>query len=218
MTPTEVEKTAMEHVFWYERERGATPVDVSTKGIGYDIDSGDRLIEVKGFRNERYPVISLYKLLPEQLGDDINRYYIYIVYDVEKEPKVKILTPSMVYQHLELDTRYIIRGRWYRSLHDSEPADDLGDELPKTIPEAIECFLSQHLTESDTEIIENATPERLDWLHSNFSRTLDLICKFEDNPFLREACGGKDLSAHEASRALMEHIWRYCQTGVMPKP
>src|SRR3989344_8539144 len=109
--PNDVEQKAMKVVVRYEKRRtGKDPKDVSGTGCGYDIKSGSRFIEVKGFYNERYPSLSLYKKLKEQLGERINRYYIYVVYDVTKKPKLKILKPKVIWENIEVDTRYIVRG------------------------------------------------------------------------------------------------------------
>ena len=114
--PQETEHRAMEIAIQYEKKEGRKPRDVSSTGCGYDIESGNRLIEVKGFYNERYPVISLYKKLKKQLGKNIKRYYVYVVYDIDNDPKLKIIKPKEVEKHLEVDTRYIIRGRHYRNI------------------------------------------------------------------------------------------------------
>ena len=102
----------------YEKKRGCNLIkDVSKKGVGYDFKSGKRLIEVKGFYNERYPVISLYKRLKKQLGKEIKNYYIYVIYDIDSfSPKLKILTPSVLKGKIEKDYRYIVRGRVYRPI------------------------------------------------------------------------------------------------------
>ncbi|HEX9831158.1 MAG TPA: DUF3883 domain-containing protein [Thermodesulfobacteriota bacterium] len=117
--PNDVEQKAMKVVARYEKRRtGKGSKDVSGTGCGYDIKSGNRLIEVKGFYNERYPSISLYKKLEEQLGKGKNHYYIYVVYDITKKPKLKILEPKVIWGNIEVDTRYIVRGKVYRRIPD----------------------------------------------------------------------------------------------------
>jgi len=112
----ETENKAMKLAVKYEKKMGRNPIDTTKEGIGYDLKSGNRLIEVKGFCNERYPVISLYKKLKDQLGKKISRYYIYVIYDIDNSPKLKILTPSIIKKNLEEDLRYIVRGKVYRPI------------------------------------------------------------------------------------------------------
>jgi len=114
------EQKAMEYVMNYEMNNERSSIDVSKKGCGYDIESKNRYIEVKGFKNVRYPSLSLYKRLPEQLGKKIDRYYIYVVYDLDNSPKLKIIEPSVVKANLEIDTCYIIRGKVYRPIPDEK--------------------------------------------------------------------------------------------------
>lgn len=113
-------------VMEYERLNGRNPKDVSKNGCGYDVESEGRFIEVKGTIRRR-KTLSLYKKLFKQLGDKINRYYIYVVYDMGSSPKLKILEPKVIKQSLEEDVRYIIRARAYTNIL---PADDF---LPGTL-------------------------------------------------------------------------------------
>lgn len=92
--------------------------DVSDKGCGYDLESRGRCIEIKGFRNIRYPSITLYKKLKEQLKGKRKRYYIYVVYDIERKPKLKIIGPSVIWENYEEEKRYILRGKHYRRIPD----------------------------------------------------------------------------------------------------
>lgn len=89
---------------------------------------------------------------------------------------------------------------------------------PKTIADAVERFMSCHWTESDEDVIMNTPIEKLDWLHSNFEPTIRKICDLDEgNTILLEACGSKELTPHEASRVIMEKIWHYWRTGVIPE-
>lgn len=106
---------AMLWVMEYERLNGRNPKDVSKTGCGYDIESVGRFIEVKGTARNR-KTLSLYKKLLKQLGGKINQYYIYVVYNIESSPKLKILEPKVVTQSLEEDTRYIIRAKAYTKI------------------------------------------------------------------------------------------------------
>jgi hypothetical protein len=85
-----VEMTAIKHVLQYERESGRTPVDVSSKNLGYDIESvsgnGKRYIEVKGFGTKGKPLITE----NEKSFLLKNRHsYLYLVYNCLKgEPNI----------------------------------------------------------------------------------------------------------------------------------
>ena len=54
------EQLAIELVMAYERKQGRNPENVSRKGVGYDIKSNDRLIEVKGQSSKKPDFIYLY--------------------------------------------------------------------------------------------------------------------------------------------------------------
>jgi hypothetical protein len=104
--PTRViERKAMEFVKRYESSKGGRPFSVSLQGCGYDIKSRNRLIEVKGFRNIRYPSIVLMGKLKEQLASKVKKCFIYVVYDIEHEPKLKIIKPSLIWENLEEEKR-----------------------------------------------------------------------------------------------------------------
>jgi|SRR3989344_1892254 len=113
-----IERKAINFVIKYERAKKRYPEDVSKKLCGYDVKSKGRYIEVKGFKNVRYPVLSLHKSLKRQLRNKIHRYHIYIVYNIDNSPRLKILKPDIIAVNLEIDTRYIIRGKVYRHISD----------------------------------------------------------------------------------------------------
>lgn len=114
--PREVETKAMKLVTDYERRQGRHPRDVSKTGCGYDIKSGRRLIEVKGMRHRTGNFISLYKKLFLKLGKDISRYYIYVVYDIKNEPKLKIIPPDVILANIEIETSFFIKAKSYRDI------------------------------------------------------------------------------------------------------
>jgi len=115
-TTKSTEMMAIEYVQEYEKKHGRNPIDVSKKGVGYDIKSGNRLIEVKGQAAIKPDFIYLYKRTLQNLGDDILNYYIYLVYDVKNEPKLKILPPRKIFGNIEIDPQFIIRGKVFRAL------------------------------------------------------------------------------------------------------
>ena len=112
------EQRAIKIVMKYEKKQGRNPKDVHAEGLGYDVKSGKRLIEVKGKGSSKPKFtagITLYKTLLKKLGKNILNYYIYIVYGLdENKPKMKILTYDLIFKNLEIDTRYLIRGKVIR--------------------------------------------------------------------------------------------------------
>lgn len=115
--PKNIENEAVKIAMKYEKRRtGKLPESVSRTRCGYDLESKDRCIEVKGFCNERYPSISLYKELKKKLEGKEQKYYVYIVFDIDNKPKLKILSPTTIWENLEKDCRYIIRGKFYRNI------------------------------------------------------------------------------------------------------
>ncbi len=93
------------------------------------------------------------------------------------------------------------------------------DCYPRTLREAVEQFMVVDLTESDDEVISQCPPERLDWLHSNFERTITSVCGLtQGNSTLVAACcpDNPHATPHDASRVIMETIRVYFQTGELP--
>jgi len=81
---------ACKKVVDYEISNGRQAVDVSHLGRGYDI-TGSRNIEVKATKSRKMPVdIHFYKSSWEWFRNDPNAW-VYIVYDIEKEPKLVML-------------------------------------------------------------------------------------------------------------------------------
>jgi len=89
-----VESLAKQHIFNFERKNGRKPKDKS--GKGYDIVSGNRLIEIKA-RKKDYKTSAFFFISEAQhkcLKNEKN-YYIYIVYNLgSKSPKMKIISKS----------------------------------------------------------------------------------------------------------------------------
>ncbi|TES96442.1 DUF3883 domain-containing protein [Patescibacteria group bacterium] len=76
-----IEQKAMETVIAYEIAEGQNPVNVSKKGVGYDIKSGNRMIEVKGVSEnwKTYTWQSLYPSEVKCLGKNAKNFFLYIV-------------------------------------------------------------------------------------------------------------------------------------------
>lgn len=117
---SKIEKRAVELVMNYERKQGKNPKDVSKERRGYDIESGDRLIEVKGQSAQKPDFIYLYKRTLEKLGDNILKYYIYLVYDMKREPKLKILPPEKIFGNIEIDSMFTLRGKVFKEIKEIE--------------------------------------------------------------------------------------------------
>ncbi len=114
------ERRAVEFVMRYEKNQGRSPKDVGKKKVGYDIKSDSRLIEVKGQSSQRPDYIFLYKQTLNKLGDQILNYYIYLVYDMKNEPKLKILPPEKIFGNIEIDTTFLVRGRVFKDITDTD--------------------------------------------------------------------------------------------------
>ncbi len=93
------------------------------------------------------------------------------------------------------------------------------DYYPKTLRDAVEQFLVGDLTDSDEEVIRQCPPHRLDWLHSNFERSIMSSTGLNHgNTTLIAACcpDNPEATAHDASRVIMEAIRVLFQTGEFP--
>ncbi|WP_030277769.1 protein NO VEIN domain-containing protein [Streptomyces sp. NRRL B-24484] len=76
----DIERIAIDHVIALERADGREPVDVSTKGYRYDIDSPPRKIEVKAFSGSaRGQSIPLEERQLAEAVEDPENFYLYVV-------------------------------------------------------------------------------------------------------------------------------------------
>jgi|SRR3989344_56131 len=96
------EQIAIDVVIKYEKKEGRNPKIVSgQKGKHWDMESGNRLIEVKGLGARRSFDFSLEVSLFELPESVKNKYYIYVVYNIGEETKLKILSPDRIFENLE---------------------------------------------------------------------------------------------------------------------
>jgi|YelNatPaOPRAMG01_1025707.scaffolds.fasta_scaffold133037_1 hypothetical protein len=102
------EQKAIQIVMNYEKSQGREPKDVSKTKCGYDIKSGERCIEVKGQSSKRAGWIWISNSIVRKLGKDLSNYYIYIVYDINNKPKLKILEPDVIFKNLKIDTLFLL--------------------------------------------------------------------------------------------------------------
>jgi hypothetical protein len=111
------EEESIKYVIKYERSQGRKPMDVSKKGLGYDIKSGNRYIEVKSRpKGNIQAFINLHNHLLRSIGKKLSNYYIYIVYDMQKAPKLVIVPPDLVLKNLETFVILRVRGKVYRKI------------------------------------------------------------------------------------------------------
>lgn len=85
----QVELAAMRVALDYERQRGQEPQDVSAENVGYDIESPDRAIEVKGRAGTGAVVLTPNEWIVAGRLEDL--YYLYIVTDALSSPKLHIV-------------------------------------------------------------------------------------------------------------------------------
>jgi len=111
------EEKSIKYVMKYERSQGRSPVDVSKKLVGYDVKSGNRFIEVKSRpKGNIQGFIKLHNSLLRTIGRGLANYYIYIVYDMDEEPKLVIVPPKVVLENLETEVSLLLRGKHYRQI------------------------------------------------------------------------------------------------------
>lgn len=111
------EEKSIKYVINYEKSKGRNPVDVSIKHIGYDIKSGKRFIEVKSRpKSKIQPFIKLHNSLLRSIGKGLVNYYLYIVYDMDENPKLVIVPPEKILANLETEVSLLIRGKVYSKI------------------------------------------------------------------------------------------------------
>lgn len=105
--PNIVERKAIELVKEFEIKQGRQPKEI--RAGGFDIKSGDRCIEVKGVSDKNIPsFIWISRTILKKLGEDVINYYIYIVYDIKRKPKLLILPSKIIFSNMEIDPLLIV--------------------------------------------------------------------------------------------------------------
>jgi len=111
------QEESIKYVIKYERTQGRKPIDVSKKLIGYDVKSGNRYIEVKSRPGSKIqPFVTLHNALLRKLGRSLAYYYIYLVYDMKKNPKLVIIPPEIVFKNLETKVSLLVRRKVYNKI------------------------------------------------------------------------------------------------------
>jgi len=105
------EQKAMKIVAKYELKQGRRPHDVSKTKCGYDIKSGNRRIEVKGQKRQRAGWITIHNSIVRNLGRELAQYYVYVVYDIDRESKLKILDPDTIFKNLKIESHFLLTAR-----------------------------------------------------------------------------------------------------------
>jgi hypothetical protein len=113
----DVELKAMKLVMNYEKRKGGNPKDVcKDKRYPCDIISRGRYIEVKGKSLLKPPqFLVLYKTTLKKLGNNVRKYWIYVVYDINRKPKLRMIPSSKILGNLEIDARFVLPGKVIRS-------------------------------------------------------------------------------------------------------
>ncbi|MFC1441928.1 DUF3883 domain-containing protein [Streptacidiphilus sp. N1-10] len=79
----DIERIAINYVIALERTKGREPLDVSTKGYRYDVDSPPRKIEVKAFGGSaRGASIPFEERQLAEAEEDPEHFYVYVVDNV----------------------------------------------------------------------------------------------------------------------------------------
>lgn len=94
----EIEKQAIDRVIRYERSQNRKPKNISKEltGKGYDIDSGRRKIEVKGFSG-RLPSRVVLNYYNYEAYKKCNNFWLYLVSDLKsKRSTLRILKKSEI--------------------------------------------------------------------------------------------------------------------------
>jgi len=114
----EVELAGMNAVLEFERKRAhsetelAKIIDVSERDVGYDVESFDRLIEVKSFKTSGSPSITSHEW--ETARRLQNDYWLYIVENSFDSPKIHTIQnpyekfKNSVRTEEVIDVRYIL--------------------------------------------------------------------------------------------------------------
>ena len=122
---TITEKRALDLVIKYERKQGRKPVDVrGKKGKHWDIESGNRLIEVKGIGGQRLD-FWLTEYLSKFSKEESSRYYVYVVYNLDRKPCLKIIAPNEIFGNVEKVLMYWIRPGMVKKLGRDTDVSDL---------------------------------------------------------------------------------------------
>lgn len=104
MADKSIEQKAIEIVRRYEIAEGRHPNNVSRKGVGYDLESSGRMIEVKGVSEnwKTYTWQSLYPSEVERLDRNAKNFYLYIVKFDDNKNSLYIIPGDRIKEEFKL--------------------------------------------------------------------------------------------------------------------
>ena len=100
----------------FERAHGRDPQDVSAQNVGYDIDSGDRAVEVKGRSGSGAVTLTFNEWTMAKRLEDL--YFLYIVTHALTTPKLHIIQnpAARLEANQESVVQYVIpQSAWQRA-------------------------------------------------------------------------------------------------------
>lgn len=95
---------AVEIVLNYEKKQGRNPEQVNKIQKGYDIKSNERLIDVRVVLNDKINMQTIPLIFFKKIGKDIINFYIYIVYNLNDKPRLKILNSDFILKNFNTYT------------------------------------------------------------------------------------------------------------------
>ena len=75
--------------------------DVSKEGIGADLQIGHKFIEVKGVAEKNPVDFRIYKTAIKLINSKKDKYYVYVVYNIWREPKLLKLNKRIIRKNLK---------------------------------------------------------------------------------------------------------------------
>jgi len=117
----EITQIAMDVAEKHEKKQGRNPKPVANKrGLGYDIESGDRRIEVKGTSWTWDKNKSNFQYVSEK--ERRNATHIYLVCNVHEKPELHIFEMKNVHKALTPEIRYML---YFSRCRDDESEESL---------------------------------------------------------------------------------------------
>ena len=95
---------AIEIAVNYEKKQGRNPEQVNKIKKGYDIKSNERLIDVRFVPDDKINMQTIPLTFLKKIGKDIVNFYIYIIYNLNNKPKLKILNSDFILRNFNTYT------------------------------------------------------------------------------------------------------------------
>ncbi len=109
---SKAEKKAIDYVMKIETEKGNNPTNRSKDKMGYDIESGNKRIEVKGRIGDKASIVHFnqynYASMQKAIRDD-KEYLLYIVKIIDDDAKLKIMDVNEIIARAKVKHGYDIR-------------------------------------------------------------------------------------------------------------